>query len=295
MKRSALLFLALLPLLLLQAQPLYTRQDSIRLTQMLLSADTATILGSDVLWFARQLLDIPYGAATLETGGEERLTVTLQALDCTTLVDIVSALTLCHRMNKPSFDDFLHILQTLRYRDGIISDYASRNHYFSSWIIGAEKAGLAYELGPTADAVTPFTATERLNIHYMTSHPDDYPALRHNPTLRAAIRQTEQQLSTIQTYYIPRKALNAPRSLLSIIHDGDIIAMVTRKDGLDVSHLGFAVWMDDGQLHMLNASSLRGRVVLEPRTFVDYLRDQRLCTGIRLIRLKETFAPQPGK
>ena len=43
---------------------------------------------------------------------------------------------------------------------------------------------------------------------------------------------------------------------LSAIHDGDLIAIVTTKKGIDYSHLGFAVWGKDGKLHLLNASSI---------------------------------------
>ena len=68
------------------------------------------------------------------------------------------------------------------------------------------------------------------------------------------------------------------------IHDGDILAIVTSKKGLDVSHLGFAVWSEDGKLHMLHASSLHGKVLLESITLYEYLKRQSSCMGVRVIR-----------
>ena len=41
----------------------------------------------------------------------------------------------------------------------------------------------------------------------------------------------------------------------------------------------------DGRLHLLNASSLRKKVVEEPQTLYQYMQGQRNQLGIRLVRL----------
>ena len=64
------------------------------------------------------------------------------------------------------------------------------------------------------------------------------------------------------------------------------LAMVTQRDGLDVSHVGFAIWDEKGRLHLMNASSLHKRVVNEEKSLQQYLKSQRLQPGIRVIRLK---------
>ena len=69
-----------------------------------------------------------------------------------------------------------------------------------------------------------------------------------------------------------------------IVHDGDVIAITCSKSGLDIAHLGFAVWRRDG-LHLLNASQLHHRVVEEPMTLDRYLKKHPKHTGIRIIRL----------
>ena len=71
-----------------------------------------------------------------------------------------------------------------------------------------------------------------------------------------------------------------------IVRDGDIIAITCSKPGLDIAHLGFAVWRKDG-LHLLNASQIHKRVIEEPMTLGKYLSKHSSHTGIRIIRLND--------
>lgn len=68
------------------------------------------------------------------------------------------------------------------------------------------------------------------------------------------------------------------------IKDGDIIAIITNKKGLDTQHLGFALWHKDG-LHLLNASSIHKKVIDEPMTLRTYLYKHPSMPGVRIIRL----------
>ena len=70
------------------------------------------------------------------------------------------------------------------------------------------------------------------------------------------------------------------------VHDGDIICIVTSADGLDIAHLGIAVWHADG-LHMIDASSLHKKVVEEDMTMRQYLERRKNALGIRIVRLSE--------
>lgn len=277
--------------LMTQAQklgPLYQRKDSAKIESILREARHLGAKQNDVLFFARKFIGIPYGAATLEASAEkERLIFTLDKLDCTTFVDVVTALTLAHRHGQSSFSNFCEWLQKIRYRDGVIDGYPSRLHYYSSWILNGEKHGYVHEIGPKDNPnVSPFTSQQKLNIYFMSQHPDLYPALVKNPTYISKIRSTEEELTGRKVRYIPTKALGASKLLLEAIHDGDILALVTKRGGLDVSHLGFAVWGEDGKLHLLNASSLHHRVTLENRPLQTYMKTQHLQLGVRVIRIK---------
>lgn len=84
--------------------------------------------------------------------------------------------------------------------------------------------------------------------------------------------------------YIPKEKLKYPELLKSTIKDGDIIAIVTNKKGLDISHIGFAVW-HRGNIHLLNASSIHKKVIEEPMTLYQYMMRHPSQIGIRIIRV----------
>ena len=233
------------------------------------------------LHFARQFIGKPYVAHTLEVNDEEQLVVNTRQLDCTTLVENVTALTLCVYRHLYTWRDFCNALVELRYRGGILNGYTSRLHYFSDWIDdNTAMANVAETQRPTP----PFTATQTIDVYYMSQHPQAYKALKQHPQMVADIKAQEDALSGRQYRYIPKSQVDDTRAMRSAVRDGDIIAITCSKPGLDIAHLGFAVWRDDG-LHLLNASQLHKRVVEEPMTLGQYLSKHPSHTGIRIVRI----------
>lgn len=278
--KGILLFclLTFLPILSI-AQVTFLPKDSITVCRLLRQAPK----DAGTLWFARQFIGKPYVAHTLEINNDERLVVNTRELDCTTLVETVVALTLCKQQGKKEWKDYLNMLQTLRYRQGKLDGYPSRLHYFSDWIDDKQSMSLVKEIqGPNP----PFTAIQQLDICFMSEHSQLYKALKAHPEMVPAIREQEEVLTGRKYRYIPKAAINNSSLLRKTIHDGDIIAITTNKKGLDIAHLGFAVWHKDG-LHLLNASMLRKEVVEEPMTFRQYLKKHPSHTGIRVIRINE--------
>ena len=260
-------------------QVTYQRSDSLTVCRLLAEATPQTT----TLWFARQFLGRPYVAHTLEVNDSERLVVNTRQLDCTTLVETVTALTLCARQGKRQWADYLDALRTLRYRQGRLDGYASRLHYFSDWIRDKSAMGLVQELQAPNP---PFTGVQHVSVSYMSTHPTAYKALKAHPEWVSLIRQQEEALTGTTARFIPKALLkNNTKLMRQTIHDGDIIAITCNKAGLDIAHLGFAVWQKDG-LHLLNASMLHKRVVSEPMTFYRYLQKHPSHTGIRVIRVK---------
>lgn len=279
MRRRLLYMLLLLPVMWAEAQVTYQQADSITVCRLLAKANTKT----SSLWFARQFLGVPYVAHTLEVNDQEQLVVNTRQLDCTTLVETVTALTLCARQGKRSWNDYLQILQMLRYRQGKLDGYPSRLHYFSDWIRDKQAMKIVKEV---QSPNPPFTAIQKVNVNYMSTHPTAYKELKAQPTLVPMIRQQEQSLNCVKARYIPKSALRrSTKALRQAVHDGDIIAITCNKKGLDIAHLGFAVWKKDG-LHLLNASQLHKKVVEEPMTFYQYLQKHPSHTGIRVVRIK---------
>ena len=207
------------------------------------------------LFFAREFLDVPYVAHTLEVNDQEELVINVRELDCTTLVETVTALTLC--------------------------GYPSRIHYFTDWIVTNQKAGIVSEI---QQPNPPFTAIQTVKVSYMSEHPQSYKALKAHPEYVADIKKTEQRITGQKFCFIPKSEVKDTKAMREAVHDGDIIAITCNKPGLDIAHLGFAVWKQDG-LHLLNASQLHKKVVEEPMTLREYLSKHPSHTGIRIIRI----------
>ena len=241
-----------------------------------------------VMTYAREFIGTPYVAKTLDqTPEREELVVNVDGVDCTTFVEYVLALAFTACEQSDHYSDFQHILSILRYDSGNVN-YVARNHYFSSWIINndrfvTELTGMAND---KRGAYYPYTAKQVLKINYMTTHQSQYPQFKAHPDFVSRIRNTEEFLTGLEVRYIPKKLVGQSRENLGI-RDGDIIAIVTNKKGLDISHIGFAAWGSDGKLHLLNASSIHKKVVLEPMTLFEYMSKHPSQIGIRVLRVND--------
>lgn len=232
-----------------------------------------------IIFFAKKFIGLPYVGQTLDKNNEEKLIINLRQFDCTTFVESVMALALCHKYKKNSFHDYCNFLKYIRYKNGKI-DYISRQHYFTEWIIGNNKNKFVEEIIQPKNI---FRATQKLNINFMSKHFGLYPMLMTHKEWIKNIEKNENKISGKIIKYIPKSDINNYNKIINTINDGDIIAIVTRREGLDISHVGFAIWKDK-ELHLLNASSLRGKVVEEKETLYEYMKKQQSQLGIRIIR-----------
>ena len=266
----------------------YQRADSLKVVGLLTKGKQCPAGENLMLYYAEQLKGLPYVGKTLEVNPREELAVNLRELDCTTLVENVLALALTTQQGSTRFADFCRNLERIRYRDGHLNGYASRNHYFSEWIQSNERQGFVKEVtgtkGDSRGAYYPFVDQQTLACTYMSTHPNFYPMLKDDAAALQQIRANERRINGRVVRYVPRRLLSRSRKELSAIEDGDILAIVTKKAGLDVSHLGLAVWGRDGKLHLLNASQIHKKVVLEPMTFAEYMQKHPTQLGVRVIR-----------
>ena len=263
------------------AGPQYTRQDSLKAVQLMKNAASQPSGTNLIIYIAEQLKGIPYVAHTLEPNNNERLIINLRQLDCTTFVEQVTALYLCVKERKTTFADYCKMLQKLRYEGGAEPHYTKRLHYYSSWIEDKKSMDICKEI---QSPNPPFTKVQRLSLNWMTTHVNDYRMLKNNPSWVPQIRKMEQKMEGRQYRYIPKEQIKNTRLLRNTIKDGDIIAIITNKKGLDTQHLGFALWHKDG-LHLLNASSIHKKVIDEPMTLRTYLYKHPSMPGVRIIRL----------
>lgn len=253
----------------------HTKADSVRIEQLLRDGDAG------MLHYARQFLGKPYVAHTLELyPDDERLVLNTSELDCTTFVDVVVALSSCARRGEKTFKDFVAQLRRQRYWNGQCDGYPSRIHYFSDWIRDNIRLGIVEEVQQPSP---PFTAVQTVSVGYMTAHPDAYVALQRHPEYIARIARQEKDLTGRQFRYIPTIEVKDSKAMRQAVHDGDILCIVTSAKGLDIAHLGIAVWKTDG-LHMIDASSRHKKVVEEAVTMRQYLEQRKNVLGIRVVR-----------
>lgn len=235
---------------------------------------SASSMGETVIAVGEQFLGTPYVAHTLETQGPEQLVVNFRGLDCTTFVENVLAISRVRYGEKMNWDSFILELERIRYREGRLSDYASRLHYFTEWIRDNERKGfvrdITQEIGGKA---------VRKDIDFMGTHPELYPALGRKGQLET-VRSIESTLSSTPIFILPRQEVGGQEGLL---RDGDIIALATSIPGLDVTHTGFAIKEDDGRIHLLHASTT-GSVVVSKEPLAEYLKKIKGNTGIIAVR-----------
>ena len=258
----------------------YTKEDSALVVKLLTEAKTQRGKENRMMYFGKKFLGLPYVGSTLENGDKEHLIVNLHGLDCTTFVETVLALSLCDQQDARTFNDYCNNLEKIRYRDGKMTDYTSRLHYFTWWGEDNEQLGIVKSVyDPDV-----FVDTQTIDIYYMTKFPKYYKQLTNHPLFISKIREYEKASKGKKYKFIPKRLLNLPQSsALGVVHDGDIVSMLTSKPGLDTQHIGIAFW-HDGRLHLMHASSLYKKVVMDTMTFYDYEQKQPYHTGIRVYR-----------
>ena len=233
----------------------------------------------DILDVAKAYLGVPYVAGTLESpDGEERLITCEDSLDCTTFVELTVARWLAQQSDSLTFEQQV---ERLRYREGAIDGYLSRLHYFTDWVAENTRRGVWHELSP--EEVSPIWTTDTLHLSFMSQHPESYPYLKANGWAVDSMRHIEERYAHYPIHYINKVHLHLGSDELPI-HNGDIMALVTTIAGLDVTHLGFAVWREQ-KLHLMHASMKHGKVIIDEQSLFDYLKTRKSCPGVRVTRL----------
>lgn len=236
---------------------------------------------AQLLHFARAFIGQAYVGGSLEGDGPEQLRYRFDGFDCVTLVETAWALQrhLQHPHNPIDFEDYLHQLISLRYRNALLEDYTSRLHYTSDWIADKLRHNYAEVL-----VLPGLSQTFRPDVWFMSKHSDKYPALKAQPAFIPIMAAHEARIrETLSFAYIPKQ--HVPQTVGSI-QAGDILCITTNIPGLDFSHMGIATAGPDGTLRMLHASSAQKAVVETQQSLKDYLADISHHTGIVVLRLR---------
>tara|TARA_R110002126_G_scaffold227028_8_gene371679 strand:- start:370 stop:1212 length:843 start_codon:yes stop_codon:yes gene_type:complete len=231
--------------------------------------------GNTIVSVGKTFMKTPYVAKTLEIGNTETLVVNLQGLDCTTFVENVLAFSLLLRQKESSFDAFVKNLEVIRYKDGALDGYASRLHYFSEWIANNAEKGLLKDI--TGDI-----GGEEItkDINFMSTHRNLYPFLTDDVNFEK-IQASENYLNSQAICVLAQEKISQNEHL---IQSGDIIALATSINGLDVTHTGIATREKDGRIHLLHASTGSMEVEVSKKPLAEYLKGIKSNTGIMVAR-----------
>jgi hypothetical protein len=173
------------------------------------------------------------------------------------------------------FLDFTKTLESIRYKDGKMDGYGSRLHYFTDWIRSNQKKRFLQDITGEVGGVE----IEK-DINFMGSHRGLYPFLK-NDTNFKKILATEKELAKESFCYLPQDQIEANENL---IQTGDIIALATSINGLDVTHTGIATREKDGRIHLLHASNGSMQVEVTKKPLAEYIKGIKKNIGILVAR-----------
>jgi len=202
----------------------------------------------------------PYRTGTLDAPRTETLVVRFDGFDCVTFVETALALARGAQASDTTYAGFARRLAEQRYRDGGPVGYCGRLHYFTEWITNNAKRGHVRRLGTQLEG-RPLRDT----LDFMSTHRSAYDRFATDDSLFACVQGMETRLRAQQrrdpVRYVPQDSI---RAVYDQLQAGDVVALVSSIDGLDVAHTGLVyAHPDDGPntVGLLHASLSDGVTV----------------------------------
>ncbi len=239
-------------------------------------------IGERIAAMGKLFLGTVYVAHTLdEDASKERLVVDLRGFDCVTFYENMLAFAwIIREFEHPTISNFEQALMLLRYRNGKIDGFHSRLNYTIDYFYSNEKKDAltvrTHQVGGQ------YARYDDREINFMTTHRSLYKQLATSDSEYNVMLQIEKDIHARKDfYYIPKADI--PK-IESKIETGDILGITTNIPGLDCSHTGIAIRMQDGRIHFMHASSLMGKVIISDEPLSDYLTHSNHQTGIIVTR-----------
>ena len=220
--------------------------------------------------YSELALGTPYGADSLGEGSggtcDKDPLMDLSRADCVTFCEQILALAI-----SAGYEEAFQNLQKIRYHRGIIH-FATRNHFvMADWLphnqwllkdITEETGGpLCQEMEKTIDR-------------------RDFAASRGCADAAAGM-----QPQRISIRYIPTRHLLTTSSQLK---GSEILVLITAREGIFASHLGFIIKDSSGALRFRHASLTHKKVIDEPlESLYRRMQSDRQMAGFVLIAVRE--------
>ena len=220
----------------------------------------STSIGRVMQNVGRHFRGRPYLTGTLDALRTETLVVRFDGFDCVTFVETALALARGAQASDTTYAGFARRLAEQRYRDGGPVGYCGRLHYFTEWITNNAKRGHVRRLGAQLEG-RPLRDT----LDFMSTHRSAYDRFATDDSLFACVQGMETRLRAQQrrdpVRYVPQDSI---RAVYDQLRAGDVVALVSSIDGLDVAHTGLVyAHPDDGPntVGLLHASLSDGVTV----------------------------------
>ncbi len=229
--------------------------------QTALSHSEATdSIGPVVQAVGRHFRGRPYRTGTLDAPTTETLVARFDGFDCVTFVETALALARGAQASDTTYAGFARRLAEQRYRGGGPVGYCGRLHYFTEWIADNATRGHVRRLGAQLEG-RPLRDT----LDFMSTHRSAYDRFATDDSLFACVQEMEARLQAQgrrdPVRYVPQDSI---RAVYDQLRAGDIVALVSSIDGLDVAHTGLVyVPPDSGPntIGLLHASLTDGVTV----------------------------------
>lgn len=212
---------------------------------------------------AKISIGLPYESGLLEVIPEE-LRIVLDKTDNMRFIEqcLAMAITLSGTADC-NYTHFCEIIQSLRYRDGKLSQYSDRIFYPSEWFMQAEQMGILKEytnkFGHEYQQLFSYHST---NISYL-------PQIGFEYELSKKVSKNEYDLSNNYTYSIITYE-DIDEQLIDYIEDGDILAFVSDKKGMDISDIAFVSKSIEG-MFLIYASAKEKKVIRQEFSISEYI------------------------
>jgi len=232
--------------------------------------------GDLFLHTALYFLNTPYGYSTLEINEKEDLVVNLREFDCFTYLENTIALYRTIISDSIHFDHLKKELKNIRYRSGTIEGYASRLHYATDWIFDNKtKKYISDKTKSIGGVELP------VNVYYLSQNCKKRDYFKEHPEEVKKIKEIEKSINSRTYYYVPTEQIPV---IEKSINTGDVVCFTTKRDGLDISHVGIAIWQNDA-LTFVHASPKYKKVVINPESLSDYCKNRKNTTGIMVLKI----------
>ncbi len=220
---------------------------------------------------------VRYGAGANGCSADQLL-INTTSFDCVTFIETFLAMaftTYDLRKNPFALEDeifqlFSKYLMLIRYYENKPTDsWDNRINYYTEQLFKLADLGL---LVPVTENAKRYDK----KINYISSHKYKFRGIKN----WQRIRQTERFLTKRPKYYYPLKDIE--KCYLPVAREGDIVALTTTVEGLEVSHTGI-ITLKNGRLYFSHASQKHKKLKME-EDFLEYLNTRSTITGILVFR-----------